>query len=215
MRYNLGGLTDLKFPAATSSLWAYTASCARSSSSTDSFEFTRFRHVLRRASSLKEGAFGRMEHFSFSPEPPSVRKTPPRPGRWHESARRRRGMGGIAQAMTEGVSFICPTRALCRVSIFRLLFVWADSIVVLFSVLVYELVGPTLTKIALTAAGDSSRGTHQRPCGGEQTGRSCIKRLFCRNVTQSLTNAVIFCILSTRDWNNFFLLCHGLAAAGK
>ena len=30
--------------------------------------------------------------------------------------------------MTEGVSFICPTGALCRVSIFRLLFVWADSI---------------------------------------------------------------------------------------
>ena len=118
--------------------------------------------------------------------------------------------------MTEGVSFICPTGALCWVSIFRLLFVWADSIldvyaffwlrcvspfrfslsliaarcndniqkylgitllpqagvalgmaataaqlsdghmvrnVVLFSVLVYELAGPTLTKIALTAAG--------------------------------------------------------------
>ena len=55
--------------------------------------------------------------------------------------------------MTEGVSFICPTGALCRGSIFRLLFVWADSIVVLFSVLVYELAGPTLTKIALTAAG--------------------------------------------------------------
>ena len=54
--------------------------------------------------------------------------------------------------MTEGVSFICPTGALCRVSIFRLLFIWADSIVVLFSVLVYELAGPTLTKIALTAA---------------------------------------------------------------
>ena len=35
------------------------------------------RQVLRRASSLKEGAFGRMEHLSFSPEPPSVRKTPP------------------------------------------------------------------------------------------------------------------------------------------
>lgn len=29
--------------------------------------------------------------------------------------------------MTEGVSFICPTGALCRGSIFRLLFVWADS----------------------------------------------------------------------------------------
>ncbi len=120
--------------------------------------------------------------------------------------------------MTEGVSFICPTGALCRGSIFRLLFVWADSIldvyafflaalrfpfsffpfadrgpaavmisrstsassllpqagvalgmaataaqlsdghmvrnVVLFSVLVYELAGPTLTKIALTAAGE-------------------------------------------------------------
>ena len=118
--------------------------------------------------------------------------------------------------MTEGVSFIYPTGALCRGSIFRLLFVWADSIldvytfflavlrfpfrsflsliaarcsddiqkylgitllpqagvalgmaataaqlsdghmvrnVVLFSVLVYELAGPTLTKIALTAAG--------------------------------------------------------------
>ena len=120
--------------------------------------------------------------------------------------------------MTEGVSFICPTGALCRVSIFRFLFIWADSIldvyafflaalrspfsffpfadrtarcsddiqkylgitllpqagvalgmaataaqlsdghmvrnVVLFSVLVYELAGPTLTKIALTAAGE-------------------------------------------------------------
>ena len=120
--------------------------------------------------------------------------------------------------MTEGVSFVCPTGALCRGSIFRLLFVWADSIldvyafflaalrspfsffpfadraarcsddiqkylgitllpqagvslgmaataaqlsdghmvrsVVLFSVLVYELAGPTLTKIALTAAGE-------------------------------------------------------------
>ena len=120
--------------------------------------------------------------------------------------------------MTEGVSFICPTGALCRGSIFRLLFVWADSIldvyafflaalrfpfslflcadraarcsddiqkylgitllpqagvalgmaaeaaelsdghmvrnVVLFSVLVYELVGPTLAKLSLTAAGE-------------------------------------------------------------
>ena len=56
--------------------------------------------------------------------------------------------------MTEGVSFICPTGTLCRVSIFRLLFIWADSIVVLFSVLVYELAGPTLTKITLTAAGE-------------------------------------------------------------
>lgn len=43
---------------------------------------------------------------------------------------------------------------LCQNAVFRLFFVWADSIVVLFSVLVYELVGPTLTKIALTAAGE-------------------------------------------------------------
>ena len=47
-----------------------------------------------------------------------------------------------------------PDRSSLRGSIFRLLFVWADSIVVLFSVLVYELAGPTLTKIALTAAGE-------------------------------------------------------------
>ena len=43
---------------------------------------------------------------------------------------------------------------LCQNAVFRLFFVWADSIVVLFSVLVYELVGPTLTKLALTAAGE-------------------------------------------------------------
>lgn len=43
---------------------------------------------------------------------------------------------------------------LCQNAVFRLLFVWADSIVVLFSVLVYELVGPTLAKLSLTAAGE-------------------------------------------------------------
>ncbi len=66
-----------------------------------------------------------MEHLSFSPEPPSVRKTPPA----GEVARKcQKGNGWHRAAMTEGVSFICPTGALCRVSIFRLLFVWADSI---------------------------------------------------------------------------------------
>ena len=39
-----------------------------------------------------------------------------------------KGTGWHLAAMTEGVSFICPTGALCRGSIFRLLFVWADSI---------------------------------------------------------------------------------------
>ena len=72
-----------------------------------------------------------MEHLSFSPEPPSVRE--------------------VASRSDDGRSFFyLPDRG----SIFRLLFVWADSIVVLFSVLVYELAGPTLTKIALTAAGE-------------------------------------------------------------
>ena len=121
--------------------------------------------------------------------------------------------------MTEGVSFCHTAKNLCKNAVFRLLFVWADSIldvyafflaalrspfsffpfadraarcsddiqkylgitllpqagvalgmaataaqlsdghmvrnVVLFSVLVYELAGPTLNKIALTAAGET------------------------------------------------------------
>ena len=56
--------------------------------------------------------------------------------------------------MTEGVSFCHTAKNLCQNAVFRLLFIWADSIVVLFSVLVYELAGPTLTKITLTAAGE-------------------------------------------------------------
>ena len=40
VRYNLGGLTDLKFPGGDKLTLACTASCARSSSSTDSLEFT-------------------------------------------------------------------------------------------------------------------------------------------------------------------------------
>ena len=154
-----------------------------------------------------------MEHFSFSPEPPSVRKTPPA----GEVARKcQKGNGWHRAAMTEGVSFCHTAKNLCKNAVFRLLFVWADSIldvyaffllrrvfpfrsflsliaarcsddiqkylgitllpqagvalgmaataaqlsdghmvrnVVLFSVPVYELSGPTLTKIALTAAG--------------------------------------------------------------
>ena len=43
--------------------------------------------------------------------------------------------------------------------------------VVLFSVLVYELVGPTLTKLALTAAGEiQPGGPHQCPCGEQAQG---------------------------------------------
>ena len=40
VRYNLGGLTDLKFPGGDKLTLASTASCARSSSSTDSLKFT-------------------------------------------------------------------------------------------------------------------------------------------------------------------------------
>ena len=76
-----------------------------------------------------------MEQFSFSPEPSSVRE--------------------VASRSDDGRSFFLPRgKNLCQNAVFRLLFVWADSIVVLFSVLVYELAGPTLTKIALTAAGE-------------------------------------------------------------
>ena len=63
-------------------------------------------------------------------------------------------------------------------------------------VLVYELAGPTLTKIALTAAGEirpegrTSARVENKP---EEVAQ---KVVFCRNVTQSLTNPVIFCILS-------------------
>ena len=76
-----------------------------------------------------------MEHFSFSPEPPSVRE--------------------VASRSDDGRSFFLShgkkSLPKCRIPV---VFVWADSIVVLFSVLVYELAGPTLTKIALTAAGE-------------------------------------------------------------
>ena len=105
--------------------------------------------------------------------------------------------------MTEGVSFICPTGALCRVSIFRLLFVWADSIVVLFSVLVYELAGPTLTKIALTAAGEIRPEGRTSARVENKPEEVAYKVVFCRNVTQSLTNAVIFCILSISRLEQF------------
>lgn len=49
-------------------------------------------------------------------------------------------------------SFVCPTGSLCRVSIFRLLFVWTDSIIIVYAF--FSLLGPTLTKLALTAAGE-------------------------------------------------------------
>ena len=39
-----------------------------------------------------------------------------------------------------------------RVSIFRLLFVWTDSIIAVYAF--FSLLGPTLTKLALTAAGE-------------------------------------------------------------
>ena len=74
---------------------------------------------------------------------------------------------------------------------------------VLFSVLVYELAGPTLTKIALTAAGEirpegrTSARVENKP---EEVAQ---KVVFCRNVTQSLTNAVIFCILSISRLEQF------------
>ena len=68
--------------------------------------------------------------------------------------------------------------------------------VVLFSVLVYELAGPTLTKIALTAAGEIR--PEGRTCARVENKPEEVaqKVVFCRNVTQSLTNPVIFCILS-------------------
>ena len=75
--------------------------------------------------------------------------------------------------------------------------------VVLFSVLVYELAGPTLTKIALTAAGEirpegrTSARVENKP---EEVAQ---KVVFCRNVTQSLTNPVIFCILSIAPLEQF------------
>ena len=68
--------------------------------------------------------------------------------------------------------------------------------VVLFSVPVYELSGPTLTKIALTAAGEIR--PEGRTCARVENKPEEVaqKVVFCRNVTQSLTNPVIFCILS-------------------
>ena len=76
-----------------------------------------------------------MEHFSFSPEPPSVRE--------------------VASRSDDGRSFFyLPDRSSLPGLRIPVVFIWADSIVVLFSVLVYELAGPTLTKIALTAAGE-------------------------------------------------------------
>lgn len=64
--------------------------------------------------------------------------------------------------------------------------------VVLFSVLVYELAGPTLTKIALTAAGEIR--PEGRTCARVENKPEEVaqKVVFCRNVTQSLTNPVIF-----------------------
>ena len=92
-----------------------------------------------------------MEQFSFSPEPSSVRKTPPAGGGGTKVPEG----GWVASRSDDGRSFFLPRgKNLCQNAVFRLLFVWADSIVVLFSVLVYELAGPTLTKIALTAAGE-------------------------------------------------------------
>ena len=80
VRYNLGGLTDLKFPGGDKLTLGVYRQLRKIFKFNCLFGIYSFRHVLRRASSLKEGAFGRMEHFSFSPEPPSVRKTPPAGG---------------------------------------------------------------------------------------------------------------------------------------
>ena len=75
--------------------------------------------------------------------------------------------------------------------------------VVLFSVLVYELAGPTLTKIALTAAGEIR--PEGRTCARVENKPEEVaqKVVFCRNVTQSLTNPVIFCILSIAPLEQF------------
>ena len=100
-------------------------------------------------------------------------------------------------------SFLSLIAARCNDNIQKYLGIWADSIVVLFSVLVYELAGPTLTKIALTAAGEirpegrTSARVENKP---EEVAQ---KVVFCRNVTQSLTNHVIFCILSISRLEQF------------
>lgn len=75
--------------------------------------------------------------------------------------------------------------------------------VVLFSVLVYELAGPTLNKIALTAAGEIR--PEGRTCARVENKPEEVaqKVVFCRNVTQSLTNPVIFCILSIAPLEQF------------
>ena len=81
--------------------------------------------------------------------------------------------------------------------------------VVLFSVLVYELVGPTLAKISLTAAGgDHPRGPHERPYHQQAGGagqRGLISPIISPQVTersyttkaaaQLLRCAAAFCLL--------------------
>jgi len=215
-----------------------------------------------------------MEHLSFSPEPPSVRKTPPAGG---VARKCQKGNGWHRAAMTEGVSFCHTAKNLCKNAVFRLLFVWADSILDVYAFFLAALRfpfsffpfadrGPAAVMISRSTSAspccrrpvwhwawlpqppssrtatwcatwccsrcrcmscqvprrpdrtdcrwsDPSRGTHQRPCG-EQAGRSCMKGVFCRNVTQSLTNPV-FLYTEHSATGTIFLLCRRLAITGK
>ena len=74
--------------------------------------------------------------------------------------------------------------------------------VVLFSVPVYELSGPTLTKIALTAA-------------GEQAGRSCMKGCFLSKCHAIIDEPCYFLYTEHSATGTIFLLCHRLAITGK
>ena len=82
-------------------------------------------------------------------------------------------------------------------------------------VLVYELAGPTLTKIATDCRWrDPSRGTHQRPCG-EQAGRSCIKGCFLSKCHAIIDERCYFLYTEHSATGTIFLLCHRLAITGK
>ncbi len=145
----LGGLDRREVPRRRQvSLWACTASCARSSSSTDCLKFTPSVTSYAvpapsRGSLWQNGTLLLLARASLRS------KKTPRPG---EVARKcQKGNGWHRAAMTEGVSFICPTGALCRGSIFRLLFVWADSILDVYAFFWLRCVFPFRFSFALIA----------------------------------------------------------------
>ena len=86
--------------------------------------------------------------------------------------------------------------------------------VVLFSVLVYELAGPTLTKIALTAAGEIR--PEDAPAPVWRTSRKKLhKRLFLSKCHAIIDEPCYFLYTEHSATGTIFLLCHRLAITGK